>query len=50
MKRLFFAMREIEPDDFDDEIISKFLSAMDGVPNILNRLEKRRRDRQQKPR
>ena len=50
MKRLFFAMREIEPDDLDDEIMSEFLSAMDGVSNVLYRIEKRHRDRQQIPR
>ncbi len=47
MKRLFFAMREVEPDDLDDEIIGEFLSAMDGVSNVLYRIEKRRRERQQ---
>jgi hypothetical protein len=35
MKRLFFVMREIEPDDIEDEIMGEFLSAMDGVSNIL---------------
>ncbi|MDQ3255636.1 MAG: hypothetical protein M3R15_17345 [Acidobacteriota bacterium] len=46
MKRLFFAMREIELDDLDDQIMEEFLSAMDGVSNILVRIEKRRRERQ----
>ncbi len=50
MKRLFFAMRVVEPDDLDDEIMGEFLSDMDGVSNVLYRIEKRRRDRQQIPR
>jgi hypothetical protein len=45
MKRLFFAMREIEPEDLDEEIMDEFLKAMDGVSNILHRLEKRRNAR-----
>ena len=47
MKRLFFAMREIEPDDLDEEIMDEFLKAMDGVSNVLYRLEKRRNARKQ---
>lgn len=46
MKRVFFAMREIEPEDLDDEIMNDFLLAMDGVSNVLYRIEKRRRERQ----
>ncbi len=46
MKRLFFAMREIEPVDLDDEIMDDFLSAMDGVSNVLLRVERRRQERQ----
>ena len=45
MKRIFFAMREVEMEDLDDEIMEEFLSAMDGVSNILHRIEKRRRER-----
>lgn len=45
MKRLFFAMREVEPEDLDEEIMEDFLRAMDGVSNVLHRLEKRRRKR-----
>jgi len=47
MKRLFFAMREIEPEDLDEEIMDEFLKAMDGVSNVLHRLEKRRNARTQ---
>lgn len=45
MKRLFFAMREIEPEDLDEEMMDDFLRAMDGVSNVLHRLEKRRQKR-----
>jgi hypothetical protein len=48
MKRLFFAMREIEPEDLDEEIMDEFLKAMDGVSNVLHRLEKRRNARAQR--
>jgi hypothetical protein len=46
MKRLFFATREVEREDLDDEIIGQFLAAMDGVSNVLHRIERRRRERQ----
>lgn len=45
MKRLFFAMREIEPEDLDEETMDDFLRAMDGVSNVLHRLEKGRQKR-----
>ncbi len=44
MKCLFFAMREIEPDDLDEGIMDDFLAAMDQVSNVLGRIEKRRRE------
>lgn len=47
MKRLFFAMRDIEPEDLDEEIMDDFLQAMDGVSNVLYRIEKRRQTRSQ---
>jgi hypothetical protein len=43
MKRLFFAMREVEPEDLDDETMDDFLKAMDQVSNVLQRIEKKRR-------
>jgi hypothetical protein len=46
MKRIFYAMREVEQEDLDDEIMGQFLAAMDGVSNVLYRIEKRRRERQ----
>lgn len=45
MKRLFYAMREIEPDDLDEETMNDFLQAMDHVSNVLHRIEKRRQAR-----
>ena len=45
MKRIFFAMREIEPDDLDEETMDEFLQAMDHVSNVLHRIEKRRQAR-----
>jgi hypothetical protein len=45
MKRLFFAMREVEPEDLDEETMNEFLQAMDHVSNILHRIEKRRQAR-----
>jgi hypothetical protein len=47
MKRLFFAMREIEPENLDEETMNSFLQAMDGVSNVLYRIEKRRNARHQ---
>jgi hypothetical protein len=45
MKRLFFAMREVEPEDLDEETMDEFLQAMDHVSNVLHRIEKRRQTR-----
>jgi hypothetical protein len=45
MKRLFFAMLEIEPGDLDDETMEDFLKAMDEVSNVLQRIEKKRKAR-----
>lgn len=50
MKRVFFAMRDTEPEDLDDELMSDFLAAMDGVANVLHRIEKRRAERQKQVR
>lgn len=45
MKRLFYAMREIEPEDLDEETMNDFLAAIDGVSNVLFRVERRRQER-----
>lgn len=46
MKRIFFAMREIQPDDLDEEVMDDFLQAIDQVSNVLYRIEKRRQKRE----
>ena len=46
MKRIFFAMREIQPEDLDDETMNEFMSAMDQLSNILYRIEKKRQKRE----
>ena len=48
MKRLFFAMREIEPDDLDDETMEDFLKAVDQVFNVLQRIERKKKTRERK--
>lgn len=45
MKRLFFAMREVELEDLDEETMDDFLKAMDEVSNVLHRIEKKKRAR-----
>lgn len=45
MKRLFFAMREVEAEDLDEETMEDFLQAVDHVSNVLHRIEKRRQKR-----
>jgi hypothetical protein len=45
MKRLFYAMRAIEPEDLDEETMNDFLAAMDGVSNVIFRIERRRQER-----
>jgi hypothetical protein len=45
MKRLFYAMREIELEDIDEETMDDFLAAIDGVSNVLFRVERRRQER-----
>lgn len=47
MKRLFFAMREMELEDLDEQTLSDFMRAMDEVSRVLYRIEVRRRLRQQ---
>ena len=40
MKRLFFAMREVEQEDLDEAVMGEFLAAVDQVSNILDLLQK----------
>lgn len=46
MKRIFFAMREIRPEDLDEEVMNDFLQAVDQLSNVLYRIEKRRQKRE----
>jgi hypothetical protein len=45
MKRLFYAMKEMGPEDLDEETMNDFLAAMDGVSNVIFRMERRRQER-----
>lgn len=45
MKRIFFAMREIELEDLDEETMGEFVGAVDHVSNVLNKIERKRRER-----
>ena len=45
MRRLFFAMLDTEAEDLDDELMIDFLTAMDGVSNVLYRLERQHQER-----
>lgn len=46
MKRLFFSMREIQPEDLDEETMEDFGGAMDQISNVLYRIEKKRQKHQ----
>lgn len=48
MKRIFYAMREVRLEDLDEETMEEFMAAMDGVSNVLYRIEKRRKSREVK--
>jgi len=43
MKRLFYAMREIQPEDIDDESLDQFMSAADQLSNAIYTIELKRR-------
>lgn len=45
MKGLFYAMKEIEPEDLDEETMDAFLAAMDGVSKVIVRIDRRRQER-----
>jgi hypothetical protein len=48
MKRIFFAMREIEPEDLNEEVMSQLMDAVDELSNALNRVEQLRAKRLKK--
>jgi len=45
MKRLFYAMREIQPEDVDDESLDQFMAAADQLSNAIYSIELKRRKR-----
>lgn len=46
MKRLFHAMREIEPEDLHDESLDRFMAASNQLSNAIRAIEMRRRRRE----
>jgi len=48
MKRLFYAMREIEPEDVDDESLDKFMAAADQLSNAIYAIELRKKQREKR--
>ena len=50
MKRLFYAMREIQPEDVDDESLDEFMRAADQLSNAIYAIELKRQKREQKVR
>jgi hypothetical protein len=48
MKRLYYAMREIEPEDVDDVGLEAFMRASDELSNVLYSFELKRRQRLKK--
>jgi hypothetical protein len=46
MKRLFYAMREIQPEDVDDESLDQFMAAADQLSNAIYSIELKRRKKQ----
>ena len=43
MNRLFYAMQEIKPEDFDDESLDQFMTADDSLSNAIYTIELRGR-------
>jgi hypothetical protein len=50
MKRLFYAMRAIQPEDVDDESLEEFMAAADQLSNAIHAIELKRQRREQKVR
>lgn len=48
MKRLFYAMREIEPEDVDNESLDKFMAAADQLSNAIYSIELKKKQRERK--
>lgn len=47
LKEIFFAMRDIRPEDLDDEILEEFTAAMDQTSGVLHKIKKRKMNRNQ---
>lgn len=43
MKRLFFAMKEIQPEDVDDESLDQFMAAADQLSNTIYAIQQKSR-------
>ena len=48
MKRLFYAMREIEPEEVDEESLEAFMQAADQLSNAIYAIELKRQKRERK--
>ena len=48
MKRLFYAMREIEPEDVDDDSLEEFMAAADQLSNAIYAIELKKQRREKK--
>lgn len=46
LRRMTFALRQVTPEDIDENILDDFLSASDHLSGVLARVEKRRQQRQ----
>lgn len=45
MKRIFFAMKEIEPEDLNEVVLGQLMDAVDELSNALNKVEQARAKR-----
>lgn len=48
MKRIFFAMKEIQPEDLNEEVLGQLMEAVDELSNALNRVAQLRSRRLKK--
>jgi hypothetical protein len=47
LKDIFFAIRNVAPEDLDDEILGEFTAAMDQISGVLFKIRKRKKEREQ---
>jgi len=50
MRRLFYAMREIQPEDIDEQSLEEFMAAADQLSTTIYAIELKRQKREQKVR